>query len=70
METQPSLLDRIHSPADVKTLSAEQLRGLAAEIRAYLTECVSKTGGHLAPSLGVVELTLALHQVYDIPRTS
>ncbi len=62
------LLDCLHSPADVKNLSAGQLRGLAAEIRAYLTECVARTGGHLAPSLGVVELTLALHQVYDIPR--
>ena len=67
METLPPLLDRIDSPADVKRLSVEQLRGLAAEIRAYLTDCVSKTGGHLAPSLGVVELTLALHKVYDIP---
>ena len=63
-----SLLDHIHSPADIKHLTAEQLRDLAAQIRAYLTECVSKTGGHLAPSLGVVELTLALHQVYDIPK--
>ena len=68
METRSPLLDRIHSPADLKALSADQLRDLAAEIRAYLTECVSKTGGHLAPSLGVVELTLALHRVYDIPR--
>jgi 1-deoxy-D-xylulose-5-phosphate synthase len=63
-----SFLDCLHSPADVKNLSADQLRGLAEEIRAYLTECVARTGGHLAPSLGVVELTLALHQVYDIPR--
>ncbi|MBV9851963.1 MAG: 1-deoxy-D-xylulose-5-phosphate synthase [Armatimonadetes bacterium] len=66
-ETLP-LLDRIHSPADVKALSADQLRALAAEVRSYLTECVSRTGGHLAPSLGVVELTLALHNVYDIPK--
>ena len=64
----PPLLDRIDGPADVKPLSVDQLRGLADEIRAYLTDCVSKTGGHLAPSLGVVELTLALHKVYDIPR--
>ena len=68
MESQSPLLDRVQSPADLKKFSAEQLRVLAQEIRAYLTECVSKTGGHLAPSLGVVELTLALHQVYDIPR--
>lgn len=68
MENVPALLDGIHSPADLKDFSPEELRALASEIRAYLTECVSKTGGHLAPSLGVVELTLALHKVYDIPR--
>src|SRR5882757_3548707 len=68
MEYKPALLENINSPADVKALSPEQLRTLAQEIRVYLTECVSRTGGHLAPSLGVVELTLALHKVYDIPR--
>ena len=57
-----------HSPADLKGLSFDQLRTLAGEIRTYLTETVAKTGGHLAPSLGVVELTLALHKVYDIPK--
>ena len=62
------MLDQINSPADLKGLSSDQLRGVAQEIRAYLTECVSKTGGHLAPSLGVVELTLALHSIYDIPK--
>jgi 1-deoxy-D-xylulose-5-phosphate synthase len=63
-----SLLDQINSPDDIKRLSADQLRVLATEIRNYLTLCVAKTGGHLAPSLGVVELTLALHHVYDFPK--
>ena len=62
------LLDQINSPADLKRLSFDQLRTLAEEIRAYLTQTVAKTGGHLAPSLGVVELTLALHRVYQIPQ--
>ncbi len=64
----PALLDRINSPADVKQLSPEQLKTLAQEIRVYLTQTVAKTGGHLAPSLGVVELTLALHKVYELPK--
>ena len=72
MESQTSgpaaLLPTINSPADLKRLSFEQMRQLAQEIRVYLTATVAKTGGHLAPSLGVVELTLALHKVYDIPR--
>ena len=62
------LLDSINSPDDIKRLSPDALRVLAQEIRVYLTETVAKTGGHLAPSLGVVELTLALHRVYDIPK--
>ena len=72
MESQTSgpnaLLPTINSPADLKRLSFEQMRQLAQEIRVYLTETVAKTGGHLAPSLGVVELTLALHKVYDLPK--
>jgi 1-deoxy-D-xylulose-5-phosphate synthase len=68
MECKGTLLENIDSPSDVKALSPDQLRALAQEIRSYLTDCVSRTGGHLAPSLGVVELTLALHKVYDIPR--
>ena len=63
-----NLLDTVQSPDDLKRLSPEGLRTLAQEIRVYLTETVAKTGGHLAPSLGVVELTLALHKVYDIPK--
>jgi len=62
------LLHGINSPDDIKRLSSDEMRALAQEIRVYLTETVARTGGHLAPSLGVVELTLALHKVYDIPR--
>ena len=67
-ESETTLLDGINSPADVKRLSLEQMRVLAEEIRVFLTQTVAKTGGHLAPSLGVVELTLALHKVYDLPK--
>ena len=66
--TDSRLLDGINSPDDLKRLSPDEMRALAQEIRVYLTETVAKTGGHLAPSLGVVELTLALHKVYDIPK--
>lgn len=68
MESQPTLLEGINSPTDLKRLSSDQMRTLAQEIRVYLTQTVAKTGGHLAPSLGVVELTLALHKVYDLPK--
>ncbi len=61
------LLDRIDSPADLKTLSEEELRELAEEIRKKIVETTSRTGGHLAPSLGTVELTLALHYVFNTP---
>ena len=61
------LLDTIHSPADVKKLSVPQLEALAQEIRERLIVTLSKTGGHLGPNLGVVELTLALHYVFDTP---
>ncbi len=66
--TQKKLLEKINSPADLKGLSLKQLDGLAAEIRQEIIETVAKTGGHLAPSLGVVELTLALHYVFDAPK--
>lgn len=62
------LLPTIKSPSDLKPLSVEQLRQLADEIREYTIKTIIKTGGHLAPTLGVVELTLALHYVYDTPR--
>jgi 1-deoxy-D-xylulose-5-phosphate synthase len=61
------LLDAIHSPADVKKLTVPQLEILAREIRERLIVTLSKTGGHLGPNLGVVELTLALHYVFDTP---
>lgn len=62
------LLERIREPGDLKSLSTEQLELLAAEIRQFLIEQLSVTGGHLAPNLGVVELTLALHYWLDSPR--
>ena len=62
-----TLLERIHSPRDLKDLSAEDLPQLAAEIRDSLIEVVTITGGHLGPNLGVVELTIALHRVFDSP---
>jgi 1-deoxy-D-xylulose-5-phosphate synthase len=62
------LLDTVKSPEDLKNLNTNQLTQLADEIRRELVETVSKTGGHLAPNLGVVELTLAIHQVFDSPR--
>ena len=63
-----SLLDGVHGPADLKRLAPEQLPLLAAELRDLMVDTVSRTGGHLGPSLGVVELTLALHRVFDSPR--
>lgn len=62
------LLETINGPADLKALKPAQLPGLAQEIRDFLVESVSKTGGHLGPNLGVVELTIALHRVFDSPR--
>jgi len=61
------LLDRVRSPADLKNLSAEQLRQVADELRGETLDTVSVTGGHLGASLGVVELTVALHAVFDTP---
>ena len=63
-----SILERIHSSEDVKQLKAEQLQPLCDEIRRFLIDSVSKTGGHLASNLGAVELTVALHRVYDTRR--
>jgi 1-deoxy-D-xylulose-5-phosphate synthase len=61
------LLESIQSPADLKRLNEAQMGELAEEIRAFLIQTLSKTGGHLGPNLGVVELTLALHTVFDTP---
>src|SRR5437870_10167648 len=63
-----ALLDQVRSPADLKRLDADALPALAAEIRDFLVQAVSRTGGHLGPNLGVVELTIALHRVFDSPR--
>lgn len=61
------ILPQIDSPADLKQLSENELLLLAAELRRYIIEVVQKTGGHLAPSLGVIELTIALHYVFNTP---
>jgi 1-deoxy-D-xylulose-5-phosphate synthase len=63
----PALLDAIDSPADLRRLPQESLPELARELRAFLIQSVSQTGGHLASNLGTVELTLALHYVFDTP---
>ena len=62
------LLSTIHSPGDVKKLADEDLPKLADEIRHTLIDCLSKTGGHLGPNLGVVELTVAMHRVFSTPE--
>jgi len=62
------LLDSINRPDDLRRLSSDELTSLAAEIRRFLITNVSRTGGHLGPNLGVVELTIALHLVFDSPR--
>ena len=65
---EPVLLETIDGPADLRQLSPEQLVLLASEIRDFIVQAVSVTGGHLGSNLGVVELTLALHRVFDSPR--
>jgi 1-deoxy-D-xylulose-5-phosphate synthase len=62
------ILETIHSPADLKALTQPQLTELANEVRAFLVEQTSRTGGHLSPNLGVVELTFALHRVFSSPK--
>jgi 1-deoxy-D-xylulose-5-phosphate synthase len=64
----PKLLDSVHGPQDLKKLPPEKLPQLATEIRALILDVVSKNGGHLASNLGAVELTIALHYVFDSPR--
>lgn len=63
-----SMLERITSPDDVRSLSDEEIVALCAQIRQFLVDRVAKTGGHLGPNLGVVELTIALHRVFDSPQ--
>jgi 1-deoxy-D-xylulose-5-phosphate synthase len=62
------ILETIHSPADLRALDQPHLSQLAAEVRAFLVDQTSRTGGHLSPNLGVVELTFALHRVFDSPK--
>ncbi|CAM4102545.1 1-deoxy-D-xylulose-5-phosphate synthase [Bordetella muralis] len=62
------ILDRIHTPADLRQLDRRELKVLAQELRGFVLESVSKTGGHLSSNLGTIELTLALHRVFDTPH--
>ena len=62
------ILDRVNKPDDLKKLNLAEKEELAKEIREYILEIVSKNGGHLASNLGVVELTIALHSVFDLPQ--
>ena len=62
------MLESIKSPADLKKLNLEQVTSLADEIRSFLIEQVSKSGGHLGPNLGVVELTIAMHRIFESPK--
>ena len=62
------LLDTINSPAELRRLTEQDLQPLAGELRRFLIDVTSETGGHLAPGLGAVELTVALHYVFDTPR--
>lgn len=62
------MLEKIQKPNDIKKLPADQLPALAEEIREFIIEFLSKTGGHLASNLGVVELTIAMHRVFDLPK--
>ncbi len=65
-----SVLDRVNGPDDLKKLSADELKTLAEEIRSYLVSSVAKTGGHLGPNLGVVEVSIAIHRVFNSPVDS
>ena len=62
------MLEKIQKPHDIKKIPADQLPALAEEIREFIIESLSKTGGHLASNLGVVELTIAMHRVFDLPK--
>jgi 1-deoxy-D-xylulose-5-phosphate synthase len=62
------LLKTIQSPADLKGLSMDQLKQVARELREFIVDSVSQTGGHFASNLGTVELTVALHRIFDSPR--
>jgi 1-deoxy-D-xylulose-5-phosphate synthase len=68
IEIMEKILDRINKPDNLKKLNLLEKNKLAEEIREYILEVVSKNGGHLASNLGVVELTIALHSVFDLPQ--
>ena len=61
-------LPRIKSPEDIKDFSTKELQELCDELRSYIIDTVTQVGGHLAPTLGVIELTVALHHLFDTPR--
>ena len=62
------MIEQINSPEDIKKLNINEKKQLAEEIRKYILEVVSKNGGHLASNLGVVELTIALHSIFNVPE--
>src|SRR5512139_2722968 len=68
MKSEKRLLDNVQNPADTRGFSIEQLKQLAGEVRAEMIDAVSVTGGHLGAGLGVVELTVALHHVFETPK--
>ena len=61
-------LPNIQSPADIKDFSIDELREVCDELRSHIIETITETGGHLAPTLGVIELTVALHYIYEAPK--
>ena len=66
--TEKTILENINSPEDIKNLTSSELEKLAGEIREKIVETVAQNGGHLASNLGVVELTIAIHTVFDTPK--
>ena len=68
MKDKYPVLDKVDFPSDLKLLAPEELLVLSEEIRNYIIESVSITGGHLAAGLGTVELTIALHYIFDTPK--
>ena len=68
MNNKYKTLDNINLPSDIKNLSKNEILSLSKDIRNFLIESISKTGGHLAAGLGAVDITIALHYVYDTPK--
>ena len=65
---QLKILPKIKSPADIRKLSEDELLQLSNEVRSFTIETITEIGGHLAPTLGVIELTVALHKVFNTPK--